>query len=115
MNLLSNAFRHNPPETQVQVGAAELSGGRVAITVADDGDGFPPELSPAPFDSAHRPGARSAGAGLGLSIARGIVAAHGGTIALEPAPDGACFRIELPVEAPGVHGAEIAVEPRAYA
>ena len=44
VNLLSNAFKHNPPETRVLVGAAELAGGRVAITVADDGDGFPPQL-----------------------------------------------------------------------
>ncbi len=115
VNLLTNAFKHNPPETCVRIAAGEFGRGRVAITVADDGDGFPPQLAPAPFDSAHRPGARSTGAGLGLSIARGIVAAHGGTIILEPVASGTCFRIELPVEAPGGHPTEIAIEPRAYA
>jgi signal transduction histidine kinase len=41
-----------------------------------------------------------AGAGLGLSIARGIVAAHGGVMELEQATRGTSFRITLPVERP---------------
>jgi hypothetical protein len=42
---------------------------------------------------------KSAGAGLGLSIAKGIVQAHGGRIELAPLPKGTCFRVYLPVEA----------------
>jgi signal transduction histidine kinase len=42
---------------------------------------------------------RSAGAGLGLSIAKGIVQAHGGRIELAPQARGTCFRVYLPVEA----------------
>jgi signal transduction histidine kinase len=71
----------------------------VTVTVADDGDGMPPELlrEPPPAGRSHR---RGGSAGLGLSIAQGIVAAHGGSVTLEPAERGTCLRITLPVEMP---------------
>jgi signal transduction histidine kinase/ABC-type multidrug transport system ATPase subunit len=87
VNLLTNAFTHNPPDTTVRVNAtrehAELS-----ITVQDTGSGMPP------------PGSRSgtAGAGLGLSIARGIVHAHDGTMELNPVSKGTCFSVRLNIE-----------------
>jgi signal transduction histidine kinase/ABC-type multidrug transport system ATPase subunit len=98
VNLLNNAFGHNPPGTQVQVNAAAAPD-QVVISVRDDGGGMPPELAAAPFEPGRRPSRKSAGAGLGLSIAKGIVAAHGGTIELVPQPAGTCFRVCLPVEA----------------
>jgi signal transduction histidine kinase/ABC-type multidrug transport system ATPase subunit len=98
VNLLNNAFGHNPPGTQVQVNAA-IAPDQVVISVRDDGGGMPPELAAAPFEPGRRPSRKSAGAGLGLSIAKGIVAAHGGTIELVPQPAGTCFRVCLPVEA----------------
>nr|MDQ2874250.1 ATP-binding protein [Actinomycetota bacterium] len=49
---------------------------------------------------ARRRRTQTSGAGLGLSIARGIVAAHGGRLGLVPQARGTCFRIRLPVEAP---------------
>jgi signal transduction histidine kinase/ABC-type branched-subunit amino acid transport system ATPase component len=99
VNLLTNAIRHNPPGTHVTVGARKLESAEVEITVSDDGGGFPSELAPAPFDSAARHRSPSAGAGLGLSIARGIVDAHQGGIELAPVPHGTAFVIRLPVEA----------------
>ncbi|HEX3979105.1 MAG TPA: ATP-binding cassette domain-containing protein [Solirubrobacteraceae bacterium] len=104
VNLLNNAFRHNPPGTRVWV-SAQRHGAEVEVRVVDDGAGFPPALAAAPFDSARRHRTRSAGAGLGLSISRGIVEAHGGKIALAPAPAGTAFRIGLPVEAAAHHDA----------
>jgi signal transduction histidine kinase/ABC-type sulfate/molybdate transport systems ATPase subunit len=116
VNLLGNAVRHNPPGTRVAVIARHLVGsttmsealpgeepgaGAVEISVIDDGIGFPQELASAPFDSTRRHRSRSAGAGLGLSIARGIVEAHGGRIELQPAATGTSFRIRLPVEGVG--------------
>jgi signal transduction histidine kinase len=115
VNLLNNAFGHNPPGTQVQVSAAHQRS-EMVISVLDDGRGMPAELAAAPFEAASRsrprpvyasgagsgvdaPGHRQRpGAGLGLSIARGIVQAHGGRIELVPQPQGTCFRVYLPVE-----------------
>jgi len=107
VNLLNNAFRHNPPGTQVNVSATEIDApatgslrpAEVEISVSDDGTGFPAQLAAAPFDSARRHRSHTAGAGLGLSIARGIMEAHGGQIELSPTAVGTTFRIRLPVEA----------------
>jgi signal transduction histidine kinase/ABC-type multidrug transport system ATPase subunit len=115
VNLLNNAFRHNPPGTRVSVTAtqigtpagftdgpalrAQLVAAEVEISVTDDGRGFPEQLTRAPFEPTQRHRSRSSGAGLGLSIARGIIDAHGGRIALAPTTTGTAFRIRLPVEA----------------
>ncbi len=88
VNLLTNALGHNPPGTKVSVTIAQHQP-EVVISVRDNGSGMPP------------PGARTttAGAGLGLSIARGIVSAHGGHLELETAPEtGTCFSVHLPIE-----------------
>jgi signal transduction histidine kinase len=87
VNLLTNAFGHNPPGTSVQITVKHRQPD-VMISVQDDGTGMPP------------PGSRSgsAGAGLGLSIARGIVQAHGGALELTPVPTGTCFSVHLPIE-----------------
>ena len=111
VNLLNNAFRHNPPGTQVHV-TADNRMSDVMISVLDDGIGVPPELVATPFEPAPRPPAvpgngnsngnghrKSAGTGLGLSIAKGIVQAHGGRIELTPLTKGTCFQVYLPVEA----------------
>jgi signal transduction histidine kinase len=103
VNLLSNALGHNPPGTKVLVVAEASEPGTVTVKVADDGEGMPPELvgaaaGEARVPDARRHGSRGSGAGLGLSIAGGIVAAHGGRIELEQAPRGTCFVITLPIE-----------------
>jgi signal transduction histidine kinase len=97
VNLLYNAFLHNPPGTRVIV-TATAAGGLVTISVTDDGTGMPAELAAAPFEPPRNRRAPNAGAGLGLSIAKGIVAAHGGTIELVKPPAGTSFRIRLPIE-----------------
>jgi signal transduction histidine kinase/ABC-type multidrug transport system ATPase subunit len=116
VNLLNNAFGHNPPGTHVRV-TAEAGPAEVVVSVLDDGLGLPPELAVALFEPARRPRSsnsarhgtsapnghgsghrKSAGAGLGLSIAKGIVQAHGGRLELATLPDGTCFSVNLPVE-----------------
>src|SRR5260221_3716208 len=82
VNLLANAVGHNPPGTTVRVRAEPAAGAWVVVTVTDDGIGLPPEVAAAPFEPRRRSRARTAGARLGLSIARGIVAAHGGLLAV---------------------------------
>jgi signal transduction histidine kinase len=115
VNLLNNAFRHNPTGTHVSV-EAHGTEDHVEITVHDDGAGFPAAIAAAPFEPARRNRSTSAGAGagLGLSIARGIIDAHCGTIALVDAPEGTTFKIDLPIEAdmpPQAHTADGAGQP----
>ncbi|HEX4291082.1 MAG TPA: ATP-binding cassette domain-containing protein [Trebonia sp.] len=113
VNLVGNALGHNPPGTKVVVSAAADGPGAVTVRVADDGEGLPPELARAVTEAAvqrdprwhdvlasgiTRPRRRGSGAGLGLSIASGIVAAHGGRLELEPTERGTCFLVTLPVE-----------------
>jgi signal transduction histidine kinase len=115
VNLLGNALTHNPPDTRVVVTAQADGHDSVTVRVADDGEGLPPELARAVTEAARgrdprwhevlaagvvRPSRRRAGAGLGLSIAAGIVAAHRGRIELQPADCGTSFLITLPVEKP---------------
>jgi ABC-type multidrug transport system ATPase subunit/signal transduction histidine kinase len=96
VNLMDNAVRHNSPDTNVHVAAREGGPDMVTITVADDGVGLPDQIGDpaAPNGSAR---SRTAGAGLGLSIARAIVAGHGGALRLERPAQGTCWHIDLPV------------------
>jgi signal transduction histidine kinase len=67
----------------------------VTIHVADNGPGVPEQAKPRLF-SAFRSSGRAGGAGLGLAISAELVRLHGGTLALDPTPVGACFRIAIP-------------------
>jgi signal transduction histidine kinase len=80
-NLLGNVAAHTPAGTAVQL-SVEKAGDGVSITVADKGPGVDPEELPHLFETFFR-GRRAAtgGMGLGLPICKGIVEAHGGTIA----------------------------------
>jgi signal transduction histidine kinase len=102
VNLLANAFRHNRPGIHVTIKARQTFANLVEISVTDDGDGFPDELRDNPFDSDQRLHSRTSGAGLGLSISKGIVEAHGGTIELHASANGTRFEITLPIEVPGM-------------
>lgn len=102
-NLLENAERHARSATAVELRSAN---GEVELVVADDGPGVPPEQRERIFDRFIRlDDARSrerGGAGLGLSIAREIVRAHGGRIWVEDGQDGqtgARFVVRLPAGA----------------
>ncbi len=107
VNLLGNAVGHNPPGTPVRVRAEPGEPGSVIITVADDGVGLPAEVAVAPFEPGRaRSKVRTAGAGLGLSISRGIVAAHGGLLEIGPSVRGASFAVRLPVEDGSVPAAD---------
>lgn len=103
LNLLDNALKYGPPEGEVKV-IARWSGREITIDVDDDGEGLPPSEREAIFVKFYRAkhGDRKvAGTGLGLYICRGILKAHGGTIAAIDPNDGqgACIRITLPTTA----------------
>ena len=100
-NLLDNAIRHTPPGGSVTV---EMDVGEASATVSirDNGEGIPAETLPFVFDRLYRVDPSrtrvTGGAGLGLTIARKLVEAHGGTIRAESAPGhGATFVFELPL------------------
>jgi signal transduction histidine kinase len=105
-NLVTNAIRHTPPDGGVDV-LAEVQSGMACVSVSDACGGIPPGDLPRVFDvafrgeSARTPGPQE-GAGLGLSIARGIVEAHSGQIAVRNAGPGCQFLIRLPLARPGV-------------
>jgi signal transduction histidine kinase len=97
-NLVDNAIRVMPDGGEITLSAA-VRDGRLAIAVTDDGPGIPAELLATVFDRFSK-SPESRGSGLGLSIARAIVTAHGGTIEAvsEPAVRrGAVVRISLPL------------------
>ncbi len=79
-NITSNAVRHTPVGTPIELSVAR-SGNGIVLTVADEGPGVAPEELPHLFQRFFR-GRRAAsgGAGLGLSICKGIVEAHGGAV-----------------------------------
>jgi two-component system sensor histidine kinase BaeS len=96
-NLVDNAIRAMTGGGTITLSAAAADGS-LAIEVADDGPGIPPELLGSVFDRFAK-SAESRGSGLGLSIARAIVSAHGGTITAESRSDGhgTRMRITLPL------------------
>jgi signal transduction histidine kinase len=98
LNLLGNALKYSPPESQVEVGATS-TGEWVTITVSDHGPGIPSEDLARVFDRFYR-GERTAargGLGIGLYSVRLLVEAHGGTVRVESGRQGGTtIRVELP-------------------
>ncbi|HEY7073398.1 MAG TPA: ATP-binding cassette domain-containing protein [Acidimicrobiales bacterium] len=99
VNLLENAVAHGASRHGVDVRLRRgRTPGTVEVEVADHGPGIPAALADRIFEPRVRAAADVAGAGLGLSIARGIVVAHGGTLVAAPARRGARFVVTLPCE-----------------
>ncbi|MGA0610804.1 ATP-binding protein [Caldimonas sp. KR1-144] len=115
-NLVSNAFKFTPAGSQVRLSLRQ-DGDRLVFEVADGGPGIPAEARESVFErfrqlhgGAER---RHGGTGLGLAIAREFVQLHGGSIAIDDAPEGgALFRVELPARA-AAGDASAAAAPRA--
>ena len=112
INLLENAAKYTLPGTQIDVTASE-TGGEVRVEVADRGPGVPEGgeeaifrkffRSPGPQGGAHSGGTPPGGAGLGLTISRGIITAHGGRMWVEHRPGGgAAFRFTVPLSGPHI-------------
>ena len=98
-NLIGNALRYNRLGTVLTV-TLRHQGGEALLTIADNGEGIPPDRAAAIFDPfVVGSDARSGGgSGLGLSITRRLVELHGGTITLDNHPgQGAAFLLRLPL------------------
>jgi two-component system, OmpR family, sensor kinase len=104
LNLLENAIRHTPLQTQIRA-TVSTADGEAVLVVEDDGPGIPPELERRVFERFVRGGRDGArGSGLGLAIVSAVVASHNGTITLEhpgaPAERrGTRFVIRIPLAA----------------
>jgi len=99
-NLISNAIRHNGPDTQVRLDArAAESHKEIVASCCDDGGGIPPEVLPSIFTEFN--GANDTlgeSTGLGLAFCKAVVEAHGGRIWCESEPDhGARFFLTIPI------------------
>lgn len=99
LNLVGNAVRHTGDDGSITVRLARTDGAAV-LEVIDDGEGMDAEVRARAFDRFVRGlegSGRSGGAGLGLAIVAGIVAAHGGTVSLESARGrGTSVRVVVP-------------------
>lgn len=100
-NLCDNALRHTPEGGTVVIEARQ-QGNLLEVAVTDSGRGIPPEALARLFDRFYRADSsrqvRTGGSGLGLTIVRAIVEAHGGTIRAENAPQGgARFIFSIPI------------------
>jgi signal transduction histidine kinase len=97
-NLVENALRHGAGAVKLTIMA--LPDG-AEVLVDDEGEGVDPGVAPRIFSKFYRGKASRGGTGLGLYIVRGMVEAHGGTVAVESRPGGgARFRFRLPAGAP---------------
>ncbi len=97
-NLLDNALKYTPRGGRVGLAVAADAAGAV-LTVTDNGPGVPAAERTAIFRRLYRRDASRSrrGFGLGLSLAKAIVEAHGGTLTVDDAPGGgACFTLRLP-------------------
>lgn len=97
INLLANAVKFSPDASTIQVCATEQDG-VVRVDVCDEGPGITPENRERVFDEFYRAGSKE-GSGLGLTICRAIIRAHGGDIGVSDGREGrgACVYFTLPI------------------
>jgi two-component system sensor histidine kinase KdpD len=99
-NLLLNGALHTPSGTEIEL-HAQVESGNLILKVSDNGPGIPSESLGRIFEKFHRaPNAPTGGTGLGLSLVKGFVEAHGGSVTAENrAGGGAVFTVRLPAPA----------------
>ncbi|MBI2616464.1 MAG: HAMP domain-containing histidine kinase [Gemmatimonadetes bacterium] len=100
--LLDNAVRHTPPDTRVEA-IVRANGGKVSVAVRDNGPGIAEEVLPHLFERFYRADparSRTAGPGLGLTVAAAIAQAHRGSIRAANLPTGG---LEVTVALPSDH------------
>jgi signal transduction histidine kinase len=98
-NLLSNAFKYSP-RSEVSIEASQLANGDIECIVRDSGAGITPEQLSHVFDKGSANSDRTDGFGLGLSIVKELVEAHGGNVRVESA-DGTGTVVRFTLQAQG--------------
>ena len=111
VNLLENAVKYTQPETPIEI-SATTDQNELVVTVSDQGHGIPAGEEERIFEKFHRVASEGnqGGAGLGLTICRAIVEAHGGRMWADNLPTGgAAFHFAFPLnEPPMIEQEEIA-------
>ena len=102
VNLLSNASKYGPDDAEIEISAA-VRGDWVRVSMADSGPGVPSEYRKDLFRRFMQPdlgnGHAQVGAGLGLSVVKTVVEAHGGEVGIDDREGGgSVFWFTLPVE-----------------
>jgi signal transduction histidine kinase len=97
-NLLSNALKFTPSGGSVELQLRSAQDGQIEINVTDTGPGVAPDDLPHVFDRFFRGhGVRASGSGIGLTVVRELVEAHGGSVEVFSKPGaGATFTVRLP-------------------
>jgi PAS domain S-box-containing protein len=100
VNLVNNAAKYSPPETEIRI-SAQQDDGFIQINVIDQGPGIPPEERSDVFEAFRQIKDQGAnykkGAGLGLAICKGLVEAHGGKIWIQDTTEGTTISFTLPI------------------
>jgi signal transduction histidine kinase len=96
-NLLDNAADAVAAGGSIGVRAFR-AGEAVVVEVSDDGPGIPPEIKGRIFEPFFTTKEVGSGAGLGLDVARRVVAGHGGGISVQTGPEGTRFAVRLPLD-----------------
>lgn len=117
-NLLSNALRHTPAGGQVTISARRQGSGTVLIDVTDDGEGLTSDQLGHIFERFYRGDAARnrdhGGSGIGLTISKALVEAHGGTLTASSAGSGSgtTLTIRLPLSTPSTSTPAVGGDPQ---
>ena len=100
-NIMDNAVKYSPDNGRIHIKAG-ISNGYCFISVKDHGSGIAEEELPLIWDRLYRsPSKRETpGMGLGLSLVKAVVTAHGGSVDAESSPDGTVFTVRFPLQQP---------------
>lgn len=107
INLVDNAIKYTQKGSEIVITTQKLQG-KAVVRVADNGPGIPDEMKPLVFEMFYS-GAKSSAdnrrsLGLGLSLCKSIINAHGGELELsDNVPQGAVFTFSLPIEEVNLH------------
>jgi two-component system sensor histidine kinase KdpD len=104
INLIENAVKYTPAGTPITI-SARRAPGEVEFAVHDEGPGIPLHQQSRLFEKFYRASTATAapGSGIGLTIVKGLVEAHGGHVSVESEPErGTTFRFTLPLPPPAV-------------
>jgi two-component system, OmpR family, sensor histidine kinase KdpD len=98
-NLLTNSLKYSPPGSTIRIIAKPKDRQFLLVRVSNQSMPVPETDLERIFDKFYRinPSERVTGSGLGLSICKGIIEAHGGTIWAENLTDGLAFNFTLPI------------------